>query len=255
MTAARKFPEYTDAARTDRARRHALIADKHLDIRGKRVLEIGCHWGDTSRILADEFGCEVVGVDIRPEASWDELNQHPSITLLDHDITQPHSLLAENSFDCIVSFVVWEHILHPWKALNVCRDVLKPDGKKFLRANLYRSSMGSHLYRRIPEPWPHLLYSPDEIAKRLGVPALTSMFWINKLTYQQYLFYFRKLGFYITHESFDQSKHIEGEFFHQHRDRLDYYPEWDLKTEFFNVVLEFDKDHPKEPIPDPVYRV
>ncbi|MFW3615921.1 class I SAM-dependent methyltransferase [Billgrantia antri] len=41
---------------------------------GERVLDVGCGTGGASRLLAAEFGCEVVGVDITPAfievASW-----------------------------------------------------------------------------------------------------------------------------------------------------------------------------------------
>ncbi|UYE95885.1 hypothetical protein KNLIENLN_00073 [Sinorhizobium phage NV1.1.1] len=250
----RKFPTYSADNRLERARKHAAMADKQIDLKGKRVLEVGCHLGDTTKVLADEYGCDVVGLDIRPQANWPELNKHPRITVFDGDITQPHELLADNSFDAIVSFVVWEHIRHPWSALQTCQRVLKPTGKKFMRANLERSALASHLYRHISEPWPQLIYSPREIAEKLNVEKLDVAFWCNKLTYQQYLFYFRKLGFYVTYEAFDGIK-FDREFYEKHEQQLGLYPEWDLKTDFFNVVLEFDQDHPKQAIPDPVYRL
>jgi hypothetical protein len=39
------------------------------------------------------------------------------------------------------------------------------------------------------------------------------------------------------------------------RRTLDLYPNFDLMTDAFKVVLEFDPDAPKQPIPDPVFRL
>lgn len=224
-----------------------------LDLRGKHVLEIGPHLGDLSVVLASEYGCDVVGIDPLTHPNWPEVQQHPRIRLIEGDIANPPPLENE-SFDLIISFVVWEHIRHPWSALQHCQRLLKPTGKKFLRANLYRSAIASHLYRQVKEPWPHLMFSPDEIRARFNRPDLGWAFWVNKLTYQQYLFYFRQLGFFITHEHFWQV-HFDREYYDANEQTLGLYPEWDLKTDFFEVVLEFDPRQPKRPIPDPVYRL
>lgn len=244
---------YADDARVARGRRNAGMVDRALGgIRGKRVLEIGCHLGDTTKVLAEEYDCSVVGLDLRETASWAELRKNPRITLLNHDITKPHELLAEDSFDVILSFYVWEHIRHPWSALQVCQKVLKPTGKKWLNANLYRSSIASHLYRTIHEPWPHLMNSPEELMTKYGMTKIDPAFWLNKLTYAQYLLYFRKLGFYIRREVFDKL-HFDQDYYDAHEHRLGLYPKWDLETDFFSVVLEFDPNAPKAPIPDPLY--
>lgn len=91
-------------------------------------------------------------------------------------------------------------------------------------------------------------------AKFRGGAELGWAFWVNKLTYQQYLFYFRQLGLHITYEKFSQV-HFDRDYYRKHEKRLGLYPEWDLKTDFFEVLLEFDRKNPKEPIPDPVYRL
>ena len=89
--------------------------DALADVRGTRLLDVGCHRADMAVILAEEYDCEVVGVDLGAEDNWDEVQaNHPSITLLEADISKPHPRLHESSFDRIVSVSVWEHVHHPW---------------------------------------------------------------------------------------------------------------------------------------------
>jgi SAM-dependent methyltransferase len=238
-----------------RARKHVEWMDRVAQVRGTRLLDVGCHRADMGEILAEEYDCEVVGIDLAAEDNWDAvMERNPRIKLFEADISKPHPLLQENSFDRIVSVSVWEHVFHPWSALSMCQRYLKPDGKKFLYSMLYRSAGASHLIHRIEDRWPHLLFSPDEIKEKLGVSRLGGSFWTNKLTYQQYLFYFRQLGFYITHESFNRDMWDQNTY-EKYEDLLKLYPEWDLTTDFFRVVLEFDPEHPKQPVPDPVYRL
>jgi len=229
-----------------------------IPLKGKRVLEIGPFMGDLSVRLASDFGCEVTGLDPLSHSTWPEIErQHPSIRFIQADIAQQDLDFADNTFDVICSFVVWEHIHNPFKALQTCQRILKPCGAKFLRANLYRSAIASHLYSKIKEPWPHLLNSPREIAEKMKLPGPESLgwaYWVNKLTYQQYLFYFRQCGFYITHEKFYQT-HFDEEFYMRHKRDLSLYPQWDLKTDFFEVLLEFDANTAKAAISDPVYRL
>ena len=246
-------PKYDKEARDKRGRDYAAHLDKLLDIRGKRILEIGPHLGDLSIVLARDYDCEIVGIDPLEHPNWGEvMEQYPSIRFIHGDMADPPADLEDNSFDLIISFVVWEHVRHPWSALSHCQRLLKPTGKKFMRANLYRSAIASHLYTKTKEPWPHLTYSPDEIKKRLKMPYLGWAFWVNKLTYQQYLFYFRQLGFYINHEVF-WKVHFDQVYYDKYEQRLGLYPKWDLETDFFEVVLDFDPDAPKMPVADPVY--
>ncbi|MCO5132376.1 MAG: methyltransferase domain-containing protein [Xanthobacteraceae bacterium] len=245
---------YEESARRDRGIKNADRLHKLMDMRGKRVLEIGCQFGDTTTALVEKYDCEVVGIDIMRQDNWDEIGKNPKITLLQADISKDNPDLLDNSFDRIVSFAVWEHIRHPYSALKQCQRLLKPDGKKWLYANLYRSAVASHLTWAIKEPWPQLTMSSSEIMGRLKSKDIGWYFWVNKLTYQQYILYFRKLGFHITWEYFIQH-YFDEEYYRNNERELGLYPEWDLKTDFFQVVLEFSPDHPKAPIEDPVYRI
>jgi len=246
-------PGLAKDARADRARREAERLDKLVGLRGHTILEIGCGEGDLSFELAQNYDAKVTGIDVRDLESWKNLS-HPNLTLVKHDLTTEELRLPENGFARIISRAVWEHIRHPFTALRRCQLLLHPTGKKYLYANLYRSSIASHLYREIYFPWPHLLFSPETLASWLKKPQIGSAFWVNKLTYAQYLQYFRRLGFYITHEHFSK-RAMDENFYKRFEGRLGLYPRFDLELDFFEVVLEFDPTTPKLPVPDLLYRL
>ncbi|HAK95363.1 MAG TPA: hypothetical protein DCM87_10255 [Planctomycetes bacterium] len=248
-------PAPAGLGREDRGARAAHVAarlDRLVGLRGRTILEIGCGAGDLAFELAGNYGAYVTGIDIGEREDWKTL-RHPNLTLSAHDVTAGECALPENGFDRIISRAVWEHIRHPFAALVQCRRLLCPAGKKYLYANLYRSAIASHLYRTLFFPWPHLLFSHDVLASWLDVERIGGAYWVNKLTYAQYLCYFRKLGFYITHERLE-TRAIDRAFYDRFEDRLGLYPRFDLELDFFEVVLEFDRTNPKAPIPDPMYR-
>ena len=190
---------YDEQSRITRAKERAETLDKLIGLRGQRVLEVGCGHGDFCKVLAEEYDCEVVGTEVLTYQEWDGF-QHPNLTLTQLDIVKEQRF-PDNSFDRIVSFVVWEHMRHPWSGLKECQRMLKPSGKKYLHAYLYGAPRLSHLTYAIPDPWLHLTHSPREILQRLGNDELPWHFWCNRVFYLHYLQYFRKLGFYILYEN------------------------------------------------------
>jgi SAM-dependent methyltransferase len=245
---------YTLEARMDRARARAAELERMCGIRGARVLEVGCGLGDLSRVLVEDYGCTVHGVDILRHAEWEQHSGVEGLTLFQGDISAGTLGFEDDSFDRIVSFVAWEHIIHPWAALENCQKLLKPTGKKYMYAWLYGSTHASHLYSITEDGWPHLVFSPKEASERYGLSPLPWYYWCNRLSYQHYLHHFRKLGFFITQEIIlksDATLPTEPEA----RQLLDLYPNWDLMTDAFKVVLEFDSKSPKQAVVDPVYRL
>jgi ubiquinone/menaquinone biosynthesis C-methylase UbiE len=228
---------YDLESRLSRARDRANTVDKLLDLRGKKVLEIGCGDGDFCKVLADEYDCEVVGTEILKYEGWESV-KHQNLELLQVDISKGN-YFPENYFDRIVSFVVWEHMRHPWSALKECSRILKPTGKKYLHAYLYGWPRLSHLYSELNEPWLHLTHSSDELMKRLGKESLPWYYYCNRLSYLHYLQYFRKLGFYIEYENIIQDP-FPQEFYDANEKILGLYSKQDLKMHGFQVVLVFD---------------
>jgi SAM-dependent methyltransferase len=217
------------------SQKRAADLDKKLGgITSKRVLEVGCGRGHFSRVLADDYGCQVSGVDIRDYPEWTE---RPDLSLHKHDIaTLQNDFLGK--FDFIVSYAVWEHVEHPYAALQATRDLLNADGKMYLYANLYRGPMASHRYREIFFPWPHLLFT-DEVVESfyvtLGKPP-TRPAWVNKLTYAQYMLYFEQLGFDVERAWVSQ-KPLDEDFYHRFEDVLGRYPRFDLVRDFIYAIV------------------
>jgi len=223
------------------------IADKRLhrlselvDLKEKKVLEVGCGRGYLLKSLAGQYGCSVVGIDIREHVEWQTLRYPPNLDYLVLDLSERNPF-AEESFDLIVSFVAWEHMMHPFTMLKECCRILKPEGKIYMHANLYRSPRASHLYRDIYFPFPHLLF-PEEVIAEFCLKHGVSKHWFdeyyyrNKLTYGQYKEYFELLNLGIEYEQL-QKIELDMDFYERFKDKLEKYPRFDLELEFFNVLL------------------
>lgn len=244
---------YDDQSRLERARSRAKDIDKLIGLRGMKVLEVGTGHGDFAYILANEFDCDVLATEVNQQDSWLDM-QHPRLELrkVDLSLMEDSSSIPDSSFDRIVSFVVWEHMRHPYAALKECARLLKPTGKKYLHAYLGGAPRLSHLHYLFSEPWLHLTHSEAEIKGRMGKDSLPWFFYCNRLTHSHYLAYFRRLGFYITYENLIREPFNE-EYYSAHEHILGLFPLYDLQTHGIQVVLEFDRDTPKVEIQDPVY--
>lgn len=213
---------------------------KIFPFRGKRVLEVGCGGGHVSSRLASHYQCEVTGIDIYKNDAWDKLRTQKNLNLLVIDLSKTNPF-PPNSFDIIVSFVAWEHMIHPFKVLEECVKILKDNGKLYINANQYRSALASHLYRTIHFPYPHLLFSDEVIIKyclKKGVSQewIDSNFYVNKLTYSHYKEYFRLLNLKMEYEHLIKRK-LDLDFYNRFKDKLALYPKFDLELDFFNVLL------------------
>jgi len=238
--------ELTSEYRTNHSRKRAIQIHKSIGLKGKRIIEVGCGGGEFSRVLADEYGCKVIGIDIVEYPTWAGLRTE-KVQLMICDLGKKKSWrqlleIAGGPVDRIVSLVVWEHTKHPYTMIESCYNLLKRRGIFYLRANLYRSAVASHRYREVYFPWPHLLFS-DEVfeafyRKILNDPsAVVRAAWLNKLTYAQYLFYFKQIGFKLKKEWL-KTRELDQEFYQRFEEKLSAYPLFDLTHDFFNVVLE-----------------
>jgi cyclopropane fatty-acyl-phospholipid synthase-like methyltransferase len=239
-------PELTAEYRTNLSRKRALRVHKGVGLKGKRVIEVGCGGGEFSRVLADEYGCKVIGIDIVEYPTWAGLRAK-NVQLLICDLGKKESWkrilsIARGPVDRIVSLVVWEHTKHPYTMLESCYHLLKSGGLFYLRANLYRSAVASHIYREVYFPWPHLLFS-DEVFEQFykqinnNVSGITRPCWLNKLTYAQYLLYFKQIGFKLK-KQWLKERELDEEFYQRFEEKLSAYPLFDLTLDFFDVVLK-----------------
>jgi len=215
------------------------LVGRGADFSGKKILEIGCGTGNICHRISERFDCRVTGVDIRAhEKEW-ERYRNKNTNYLTQDLSQDNPF-QDNYFDYIISFDVWEHVFHPFEMLQQASRILKSNGKFFLRANLYRSAVASHLYNIIYFPFPHLLFDPEiicQFAKEKNIPddRLYGAS-LNKLTYAQYKEYFKLLGLEIEHEKLI-TRNIDIEFYARFEEKLGLYPIFDLELDFFYVTL------------------
>jgi SAM-dependent methyltransferase len=229
-------PKYDVGSFVENGRKRIGWVHDMVDLRNKRVLEVGCGQGVEVWGLANHLGCDAYGVDVLDRAGWRQL-AGPNAHFLCVDITAENPF-PENFFDRVISFTVWEHIAHPYAALRETFKIMKPGGLQWIRANLYRGPLGSHLYHDIYFPWPHLVFPDDVIEEfyvRLGRSPKRAA-WVNKLTWAEYERYIQMAGFTIEMVSFTE-RPIDEEFYARFEDVLGRYPRWDLEKDFFTAVL------------------
>jgi SAM-dependent methyltransferase len=230
-------PKYDPDSLTRNGRARALRVHNAIGLKGMRTLEIGCGNGYEVWHVGEHFAADAYGVDVTEYGPWKTLSSdRVHFECADMAADNPY---PEDFFDRIMSFTVWEHVLHPYKLLEETYRVLKPGGLAWINANLYAGPKASHRYREIYFPWPHLLFSDDVIKewyRKQGKEERGSA-WVNRLSWYHYQYYFDRLGFRIRHLQYDQTP-IDEEFYERSEDILGRFPRWDLTKDFFIAVLE-----------------
>ncbi len=96
---------------------------------GSRVLDLGCASGNLARALENERHCEVLGVELDPDAA--RAASAKGLQVLVADIVQVPlgELLAGRTFDRIVLADVLEHLGEPLRTLSQTRRLLSPGGR------------------------------------------------------------------------------------------------------------------------------
>lgn len=223
--------------RAERARARLLDIHREIDLADQRVLEIGCGAGYEVWYLSHQFGADATGLDVVERAAWQELADERTHYVMG-DLTA-NRLFDAGAFDRIISFAVWEHIARPSAALAEAYRVLRPGGLAWIKANLHRGPMASHLYADIAFPYPHLLFGDDvirEFLRRHGRPVQGAS-WVNRLSWSDYESRIRALGFRIRALRFT-GQPIDEDFYRRFEWVLGRYPRADLARDFFEVVLE-----------------
>ncbi|MCQ9372929.1 class I SAM-dependent methyltransferase [Methyloversatilis sp. XJ19-13] len=95
---------------------------------GKRVLEVGCSSGASTKVLTSKMNCRVTGLEINPEAA--EVAKRFCDRVITGDIEQIDlaSLLGEARFDVITFGDVLEHLRNPLAVLRKVRPFLADGG-------------------------------------------------------------------------------------------------------------------------------
>lgn len=159
--------------------------ERFIPFRGRKVLEIGC----------DRQFASAIEISLMGAASIDCVNIYPINTARIDDIptikfhkTDAGTLPFENeSFDIAYGRAVLEHIHKPEAIAEELVRVLKPGGMFYLDGGpMWTCRHGHHVWvnstegidyifpnHNVFEPWEHLMYSTEELQKRLtqrGIP-------------------------------------------------------------------------------------
>ena len=113
--------------------RIADMVSRHLDIKDKKVLDIGCGDGGVSVAFAQR-GADVVGIDLDPDridTSTLRANDHRLNVKFFVDDAEKMSL-NDNSYDVVVCNALIEHVFNPEELASEISRVLKNGGILFL---------------------------------------------------------------------------------------------------------------------------
>ncbi len=146
--------------------RRLELARRHVDLEGKRILDIGCGVGAFVRRLR-ELSPHVCGVDIDAENVKKGGEEVPNLGLA----VGEHLPFADGTFDVILLHEVLEHVTDDQETLREARRVLAPGGKVILFCpnRLYPfETHGIFLGKRyVFGNMPLVNYLPDPVRNRL----------------------------------------------------------------------------------------
>ena len=179
-----------------------FIAASGLGIGGREVADIGSGDGIIDLALATRGApSRLVGFDVVP-TDVDELQlaaQAAGVDGVPANLSFAQSGIdsipaADESFDAVVTWSVFEHVSEPLAMLKEIRRILRPDGFLFLQLwPFYHSEHGGHLWLTHGGGFPHLLIPDDEViaslAGKTGTdtrrPADAEYLSLNRLTLDQ----------------------------------------------------------------------
>lgn len=238
-------PRLEDDARARVARRRAMRFSRWVDLRGKKVLEIGTGHGHLVRALVRKAGARrAIGVDVVARPEWERFTSG-RITFKQADLASEPTF-KDGSMDAIVSNAVLEHVHEPIPMIGAIARLLRVGGEAVLTFNLHRGPMASHNYREVFFPWPHLLFSREVcnefFRKHHGQDRTFA--WVNHLTAGQYMDAFFEAGLQVERHV-RRTTPIDLPFYLRFEPRLGVYPAFDLETDFLTVKLRKRRRRPR----------
>lgn len=204
-SAAAPDAEYAEGVRNRVELGRRLIRTLAPDAPSADTLVVGSGDGSECLWLASLERGRVVGVDLDERDHVDptlvgssiaagvEADAESRVELRQGDICA--STLADESFDRVMSWQSFEHILDPARALREIARVLRPDGVVYLEYNPFFSIDGAHWAGTIDIPWAHARLNHDEFQDAIdslhpGRPAYAATLvrdGINRMSQSQLL--------------------------------------------------------------------
>lgn len=121
------YPLVQIANEKELSENHSL--KKQLDFVGyhKQVVDFGCATGYFAQLL-NQRGCEVVGVELNPEAAKLAESHCKRVLVADLEVASISDMFADQQFDVAVFGDVLEHLRDPLRVLREVQQILKPEG-------------------------------------------------------------------------------------------------------------------------------
>lgn len=118
----------------------SYLRKKSIQLKDKKVLDIGCGLGGYSRSFLKE-GAKVTCLDL----SKDQFQPHEGLTFVQGDAT--HTNFADKSFDFVFCSSLIEHVNNPNKLVKEIRRMLKPAGYCYISFPPFWSPVGGHQFK------------------------------------------------------------------------------------------------------------
>ena len=112
-----------------------LAVEAIVEAQPRRVLEVGCGWGELAARVAAETGAEIVAVDVSPRMV--ELARERGIDARVGDVQQ--LAFADGEFDCALAAWMLYHVADLDRGLAELARVLRPGGRLVAATNGARS--------------------------------------------------------------------------------------------------------------------
>jgi 2-polyprenyl-6-hydroxyphenyl methylase/3-demethylubiquinone-9 3-methyltransferase len=133
--------------------------ERHIEIKGKKILDVGCGGGILSESLAQR-GAKALGIDLSVKAlDTARLHLLESGQTADYRRISVEELAQEmpGEFDAIVCMEMLEHVPDPESAVSACAKLLRPGGHFFastinrnLKARLFAIAGAEYLLGILP---------------------------------------------------------------------------------------------------------
>jgi 2-polyprenyl-3-methyl-5-hydroxy-6-metoxy-1,4-benzoquinol methylase len=113
-----------------------------------RVLDVGCSTGNFSRLLKDEWGCEVHGIEVNPKAA--EIASDKLDRVFCGDAVEVLYKVPDNYYNLVTMNDVLEHLVNPYDFLNRLHNKILPAGIIFaIVPNIrYHKALAKILYKK-----------------------------------------------------------------------------------------------------------